>query len=237
MLGSSPQGYSLSRPLGAPGAAPPELSWVTLSRRRLTVPSGENVRLDDVILPDTNWAAEPSNDGSRAWVSATSVAIKLFCLEGRGPVPMSLFEARQRYESDSRHLGGVLLELEEVQTKLGPMLRSVFKYHLPQYGPGMYYVGILLHVTDHAHLRLHTEAVEGSPTGWREAAVMVAEPDAWPEFQREPVHGLPHERKVVVRAVPSDHPKWDTAFQHHPLSRVRAQQHEIITEIDLVRPV
>ncbi len=181
--------------------------------------------LDDLELPTADWTPHTSDATSRTWWGPTGVAIRLLQIPGPSPIPLDLARARAQYVAESATMGGALIDLQRVRTGVGPVLRSVFKYRSPQNPRAIYYVGILLIPRHDVHFRLHTEAVEHGITGAREAAVLVMHPELWPQV--EPTRDVPP-GDPPLRVIPSDEPRFDAVFPDHPLSRVRAQQREIL---------
>lgn len=197
--------------------------------------------LDDLILPSAGWEAVERTGEVAAWFSEDRVAVRALRFPHPSPVPLALEAARAQYTGESGQMGGVLLELELVESGAGTVLRSIFKYPSPGNPMATTIVGILLLSWPEAHIRIHIEDVERGTTGAREAAVMLLMGDDWPRSTEPPMVVESMEEMLAhmaaarrqQRVLPSDDRRHDALLPGHPLSRVRALQGVVLAALSL----
>lgn len=195
----------------------------------------------DVVVPSEDWELFAESDESVQWRIADGLAVNVLRLKGPSPIPVDAAEATALYTAESAYNGGLPIEVEVIETRAGQVLRSIFKYPIPNRPHGIMIVGIGLLAWEDVHVRVHVEAVELGTTGTREALVFALEPEGFPIRNEQPIKVDSAEdlfEKMAeshrqASANPSDDPKWDDKFPHHPLTRVRAHQQQILSAISV----
>lgn len=194
--------------------------------------------LDLVALDTTGWREHERTPTNRSWfVGGDAVRFRLMA----GPCVEDTVEGwRSRATRETAAQGGTWLSFDEVHIDGCVAFQGIFKFpavrvipQLPRDTLAVYIVGLIAVPLGDVHLMLNTEALERGTTGSREAAHGVLQPKPAGEPVQLPGMDAFFDRvRASLGAVlPSDAPEFDALVPAHPLSRVRANQHLLRSQL------
>ncbi len=197
--------------------------------------------LDLVEIDTTGWRSHERTPTDRSW------------FVGRDPFRFRLFDGpcledtvdgwRQRAARETAAQGGTWLAFDEIDIAGCVAFQGIFKFpaarvipQLPDRALAVFIVGLIAVPLGDMHLMLNTEALEHGETGTREALYLLMQPAPTGESTLGKIDMdavFDRVRASLGVALPSDAPEVDALVPEHPLSRVRAHQRMLRSELRL----
>jgi len=207
-------------------------------------------RPDAVSIEHQDWSVVEQSANGVCWTTTDDVVVRLQILTGPPPWPFDLTDpqgAMAFLSQEAASLGGVMLSLDIDQAAGLELLRGVFKYRAPIPGSlASYYMGLIILPFREYRIQFNVEAMEGDPTGMREAAVhlLLRKQGTIPPSDEGPVETVGSMDEVFRRmaAAPvkvhaADEEQWDASFPDHALSCVRAKLRHIQNTLQVREPI
>lgn len=190
----------------------------------------QNVRLESISLPEDLWTLRIEKPGQKVWSNAQGDARSLNFFNvvpdlAANLIPENLHILRNDFRSKIPAGEGGLVSLDLVNIQNIPALQIIIKVRIEQIRGFMYAGSCLIPRADFSHV-IRFECIERSPTGLREAMVMMVNKQFTGNLETGKIIGWnrdPYDPAFDETAMYNfaDEEIHDAQFPDHPLTRVR----------------
>jgi hypothetical protein len=189
--------------------------------------------INAITIPDFGWTLEKRDPQIKQWINpndSIALSVNFFDLPPDIPSMKDIAGLRNFYRTLIAHRNGGLIQVDIINMKGYPTIKSIFK--VPQEPTGMTYLASLTMPFKKCSYVIKVQAAEIGTTGIRDTMVShkLQITDKLSNWFEDPYD---KNFNKGTRMNKSEHPAYDHEFPHHPLSQARLLLSKIEADITL----
>jgi hypothetical protein len=195
--------------------------------------------IHSITIADFGWTNTKKNNTIIQWINpenTIAISVNFFDIPPNIPTIKSVDVLRQFYRNSVSNINGGLIEVDLLQLKEIPFIKTLIK--IPQEPSGITYIASLTLPFKTCSFVLKVQAAETGMTGMRDAFVANSLLSNNPAFIEEIEHGWstdPYDNNFKSGTLMnrSEQQIYDIKFPHHPLTQARQLISQIEKDIQL----
>jgi len=198
----------------------------------------KKITINSISIPDFGWNKENNDSSFKQWNNpeqASLLSLNFFDIKPDLPTIKDEQMMRDFYRERITANGGGLIQIDIIDLKGHPALKSIFKF--PQKPTGMAYLSSLIIPFENYSYVIKVQAAEAGISGIRDNTIamilsnqgkITIGDEGYEGWASDPYN--PDIKKGPLMNLSEDE-KYDTDFPNHPLSIIRASLQQIESEI------